>query len=178
MQKDGMGSVVKSHANFTDLIRRNIYNAKRHKDKRHSSILNKSIENEQRQKEVFINMREQYKLKKHRAVEFIERPLVIKKERLLREVAHTRYWTRHYKRLHWLYILSIINLLQEIREKYIMYRMRRIFETQKDRRIRLAQKFLCKAMKNRISEFYGIPWENKKQLTDYRIKGSLSIVAN
>jgi hypothetical protein len=57
--------------------------------------------------------------------------------------------------------------------------MRRIWETAKDRKIRLAQKFLMNAMKRRCEEYYGgLVWENRGLLTLFRSIGTLGIIAN
>jgi hypothetical protein len=57
--------------------------------------------------------------------------------------------------------------------------MRRIWETSKDRKIRLAQKFLMKAMRGRCEEFYGgLVWDDRGLLTLFRSVGTLSIIAN
>lgn len=167
----------KNESFYRNIVRQNIKNCRKQHDIRESQILNKSIEKDQRTKEAFFKMRKEFNFKKDKVLEFMKRPNVIKAERIVREAQYVKKWTQHYKRLHWQYILNIINVVKEIRAAYIHFRLRRIFETQKDRKIRLAQKFLCKAMKNRISDFYGINWADRGRLTAYRAKGSLAITA-
>lgn len=67
--------------------------------------------------------------------------------------------------------------MKQLRDYYVGFRFRRIFETQKDRRIRLAQKFLVKALRGRCENFYGCCWNDRMSLSRFRTKGCLAIIA-
>ena len=71
-----------------------------------------------------------------------------------------------------------MDCLHKIRQAYIGFRLRRLWECAKDRKIRMAQKFMMKLLKGRYTEQYGgLQWSQRGLLTIFRAKSCIAMYA-
>ena len=87
---------------------------------------------------------------------FMNRPLVLRQMRLEKEEAIANSKTIFYKRLHWLYFLYIYDIVDQLKMKYLRYRLSKIKNFHLEKRWRSVQSLtrsLFNKTKHGISQF-------------------------